>query len=186
MELDELYLNMEEGVEKSLNALKKDLSRLRTGRASTALLENVRVDYYNVPTPLNQVATLSVPDARMIIVQPWEKSIIQNVEKAIAAADLGVNPVSDGNVIRLPIPALNEERRKDLARQVKKMAEETKIAVRNIRRDFNEQLKKAEKNKEISEDEMRRAQDEVQKITDKATKNADAIMEAKEKEIMEV
>ncbi len=184
--LDEIYMEMEEGAEKSLDVYRKELARVRTGRASTALLENVRVDYYNVPTPLNQVATISVPDARLIIVQPWEKSILQNVEKAIASADLGLNPVSDGNVLRLPIPPLNEERRKELARKVKKMSEESKVAIRNIRRDFNDKLKKAEKNKDITEDELHHALDEVQKITDTFIKKVDELTDHKEKEILEV
>ena len=184
--LDELYLEMEESLEKSLANLKRDFSRVRTGRATPAILEPVRVNYYNVPTPLNQVATVSVPDARLLIVQPWEKSIIQDIEKAIAASGLGLNPISDGNVIRLPIPALNEERRKELARQVKKMAEEAKVAVRNIRRDTNEDLKKGEKDKKITEDELHRALEKVQKMTDDGIKSIDDALAAKEKEILEV
>ncbi len=184
--LDELYLDMEEAVEKTLAVFKKELGKVRTGRASAALLDAIRVDYYNVPTPLNQVATISVPDARLIVVQPWEKNIMQDVEKAIAAADLGLNPVSDGNVIRLPIPALNEDRRKELARQVKKMAEEAKVAVRNIRRDYNEKLKKAEKDKDITEDDLHRAMTQIQKITDDSVVKIDKVMEVKEKDIMEV
>ncbi|RJO66727.1 MAG: ribosome recycling factor [Myxococcales bacterium] len=184
--LDEIYFEMEEAVEKALASFRKDIARVRTGRASPSLLDGVRVNYYNVPTPLNQVATISVPDARLIIIQPWEKSIITDVEKAIASADLGLNPISDGNVIRLPIPTLNEERRRDLARQVKKLTEETKVAVRNIRRDFNEKVKKLEKNKEVTEDEMRRGLDRVQKITDESIAKADEILAHKEKEIMEV
>ena len=184
--LEELYLEMEDSLEKSLTNLKRDFSRVRTGRATPALLEPVRVNYYNVPTPLNQVATVSVPDARLLIVQPWEKSIIQDIEKAIAASGLGLNPISDGNVIRLPIPALNEERRKELARQVKKMAEEAKVAVRNIRRDTNEGLKKGEKDKKITEDELHRALEKVQKLTDDGIKNIDDALAAKEKEILEV
>lgn len=184
--LDELYMEMEETIEKATSSLRRDFSRVRTGRATPTILDPVRVNYYNVPTPLNQVATVSVPDARMIIVQPWEKSIIQEIEKAIAAAGLGLNPISDGNVIRLPIPTLNEERRKELARQVKKMAEETKVAIRNIRRDTNEKLKKVEKDKKVTEDELHRALEQVQKMTDAAIKNVDDILAAKEKEILEV
>lgn len=184
--LDDLFFEMEEAAEKAITSYRKEISRLRTGRASPAILENVRVNYYNVPTPLHQVASVSVPDARLIVIQPWEKSIIQDVEKAIAAADLGLNPISDGNVIRLPIPALNEERRKDLVKQVKKMAEETKVAVRNIRRDYNERLKKAEKNKEITEDELHRSLDQVQKLVDGTITKIDEILNLKEKEIMEV
>jgi len=184
--LDELYMDMEEAVEKSLTVFRKEIARVRTGRASTSLLDTIRVDYYNVPTPLTQVASVSVPDARLIVVQPWEKSIIQEVEKAIAAADLGLNPVSDGNVIRLPIPALNEERRKELVRQVKKMAEDSKVAVRNIRRDFNEKLKKAEKGKDITEDDMHRAFDKTQDITNSYIKKIDDVLSHKEAEILEV
>lgn len=184
--LDEIYFEMEEGVEKSLLVFRKDVGRIRTGRASSAVLDSVRVNYYNVPTPLNQVATISVPDARLIVVQPWEKSIVQDVEKALASADLGLNPVSDGNVIRLPIPPLNEERRKELVRQVRNMAEETKVATRNIRRDFNDRLKKLQKNKDISEDDMHRGFDKIQEITDGYIKKVDEILSHKEKEIMEV
>jgi ribosome recycling factor len=184
--LDELYMEMEDAVDKSLDVFRKDIAKVRTGRASAAILDAVRVNYYNVPTPLHQVATISVPDARLIVVQPWEKSIIQDVEKAIAASDLGLNPVNDGNVIRLPIPTLNEERRKDLSRQVRKMAEDCKVAVRNIRRDFNEKLKKAEKAKEISEDDLKRGTDKVQEITNTYIAKVDDVRDHKEKEIMEV
>ena len=184
--LDETYMEMEDAVDKILAAYGKEFSRVRTGRASPSILDGIRVDYYNVPTPLNQVATVSVPDARLIIIQPWEKSVVQAIEKAIAAADLGLNPVSDGNVIRLPIPPLNEERRKDLAKQVKKMAEEAKVSIRNVRRDFNEQLKKVEKKKEITEDELHRGLDKVQKITDDTITKVDEILAKKEKEIMEL
>lgn len=184
--LDELYMDMEESAEKSLTVFRKEIAKVRTGRASTAILDSVRVDYYNVPTPLSQVASISVPDARLIVVQPWEKNIIQDVEKAIASADLGLNPVSDGNVIRLPIPALNEERRKELVRQVKKMAEDSKVAVRNIRRDFNEKLKKAEKSKDITEDDLHRSLDKIQEITDDYIKKIDDVLELKEKDILEV
>lgn len=184
--LDELYLDMEEGAEKSLSVFRKEIARVRTGRASTAILESIRVDYYNVPTPLNQVASISVPDARLIVVQPWEKSVIQDVEKAIAAADLGLNPVSDGNVIRLPIPPLNEERRKEIVRQVKKMAEDSKIAIRNIRREFNDQLKKLEKGKKITEDELHRSLDKTQEITNEYIAKVDEVLGHKEKEILEI
>ena len=184
--LDELYLEMEEGTEKSVNVLRKELAKVRTGRATPAVLDSVRVDYYHVPTPLNRLATISVPDARLIVVQPWEKGIIQDVEKAIASAGLGLNPVSDGNVIRLPIPPLNEERRRELARQVRKMAEDTKIAIRNIRRDFNDRIKKGEKSKDIPEDDMHRALEGIQKITDEYISKVDDLLANKEKEIMEI
>lgn len=184
--LEELFMEMEEAADKALAAFRKEIAKVRTGRASASILDSVRVDYYNVPTPLNQVATISVPDARMIVVQPWEKNIIQDVEKAIAASDLGLNPSNDGNVIRLPIPPLNEERRKDLNRQVGKMSEESKVAVRNVRRDYNEKLKKAEKNKDITEDELHRAMDKIQEITDATIAKIDEVRDHKEKEIMEV
>jgi ribosome recycling factor len=149
-------------------------------------LDSVRVDYYGTPTPLNQVAAIAIPDPRMIIVTPWDKSQVAAVEKAIQIADLGLNPQRDGNLIRLPIPPLTEERRKEMAKRCSKIAEESKVAIRNIRRDLNESLKKAEKNKEITEDENRRDQDIVQKSTDKFIKQIDEILAEKEKEIMSV
>ena len=154
------------GMEKSIDALKKDFTRIRTGRASTSLLDDIRVDYYGTPTPLSQVGTLVVPEPRLITIQPWEKKLIPEIEKAILKSDLGVNPVSDGNLIRIDIPPLTEERRKDMVKQLKRLGEEAKIAIRNVRRDANESLKKLEKEKEISEDDLKRGEKAIQDITD--------------------
>jgi ribosome recycling factor len=173
-------------MEKALESLEKDLSRLRTGRASAALIEGVQADYYGTPTPLNQLASISVPDSRTITIQPWDRGAFSAVEKAILKSDLGLNPVNDGKVIRINIPPLTEERRKDLAKVAKKYSEEAKIAIRNIRRDANEALKKQKNDKAITEDDMRKGQDEIQKITDAHIARADAIRGDKEKEIMEI
>jgi len=159
---------------------------MRTGRATPALLERVMVDYYGSPMPINQVATISVPESQLLVIQPWDRSIIKEIEKAILKSDLGLNPSSDGTLIRLPIPSLTEERRRDLARIVWKKAEETKIAVRNIRREANDELKRLEKEESISEDEIKRRQQEIQKLTDKFVGDVDSVAEAKEKEIMSI
>lgn len=172
-------------MEKSIDNLKKEFSRIRTGRATPTLLEGIPIDYYGSPMPINQVATVSVPEARMLVIQPWEKSMCGTIEKAIQASDLGLNPQNDGNIIRLPIPPLSEERRKDLCKNCKKISEECKIAVRNIRRDSNDKLKKAEKNKEITQDEEKKALDNIQKMTDKHITAVDDQLAIKEKEIME-
>lgn len=174
------------GMEKSIDALKKDFTRVRTGRASTSLLDDIRIDYYGTPTPLSQVGTLVVPEPRLITIQPWEKKLISEIEKAILKSDLGLNPVSDGNLIRIVIPPLTEERRKEMVKQIKKMGEETKIAIRNIRRDANESLKKLEKDKEISEDELKRGEKEIQDLTDLYVKKTDEVVAVKEKEVMEI
>jgi ribosome recycling factor len=173
-------------MQKTLETLKKELSRIRTGRASPALLDGLTVDYYGSPMPINQVANISIPDARLIMVQPWEKSMLGPIEKAIQAAGLGLNPQSDGNLLRIPIPPLSEERRKDLFKNCKKTGEDNKVAVRNVRRDANEQLKAAEKSKQMTEDEAKKGHEEIQKLTDKFIKLVDDILVAKEKEIMEV
>jgi ribosome recycling factor len=174
------------GMEKAIESLRKELSRVRTGRASTTLLDEVRVDYYGTPTPLSQVGTLAVPEPRLITIQPWEKKLIPDIERAIFKSDLGLNPTSDGALIRIIIPPLTEERRKEMVKQVKKTGEESKIAIRNIRRDGNESLKKLEKNKEISEDELKRAEKEIQDLTDQFVKRVDEVVATKEKEVMEV
>jgi ribosome recycling factor len=171
---------------KAIEAQKKELAKVRTGRASTTLLDEIRVDYYGTPTPLNQVGTLSVPEARLIIIQPWEKNLIGEIEKAILKSDLGLNPTSDGQLIRLAIPPLTEERRKEMGKLARRMCEDTKIAIRNIRRDANESLKKLQKDKEISEDEQKRGEKEIQDLTDEFVKKADEIVALKEKEIMEI
>ena len=173
-------------MEKSIEAQKKELQRVRTGRASVSLLDDVMVDYYGTPTPLNQVGTLAVPEARLITIQPWEKNLIPEIEKAIFKSDLGLNPVSDGQLIRLSLPPLTEERRKEMAKMVRRMAEDTKVAIRNARREANEALKKQQKDKEITEDDQKRGEKEVQDLTDQFIKLADEVVEHKENEIMEI
>jgi ribosome recycling factor len=178
--------DLKKQIDGTFASLKQDLAKFRTGRASIAMLDGVRVNYYGTPTPLNQCSNLSVPDPRLIIVKPWDKSIIGDVEKALRAADLGVNPQNDGDIIRLPIPALNEERRKELVKQAKHRGEEAKISVRNHRRDANEMLKELEKDKEISQDELKTTLEKVQKEIDRAIKQVDDVIAAKEKEVLEV
>jgi ribosome recycling factor len=184
--LEEVNVEVEDKMERSLAALRKELSRIRTGRASLALLDNVTVDYYGTPTPLSQMATLAVPESRLITIQPWDKSQLGIIEKAIQKSDLGLTPVNDGKVIRLSIPPLTEERRKALVKQVKKIGEETKIALRNIRREGNDSLKALEKAKKISEDDQRRGQEQIQKTTDGFTTEVDEILHLKEREVLEV
>jgi ribosome recycling factor len=171
---------------KALEAFRHDLSKVRTGRASLALLDDIRVDYYGTPTPLNQVAALAVPEPRLITIQPWEKSLAGEIEKAILKSDLGLNPSSDGQLIRLAFPPLTEERRKEMVKQVKRMAEDAKVAVRNNRREANDALKKLEKDKEISEDELKRGEKEVQDVTDDYVARVDQVLADKEKDLMEI
>lgn len=173
-------------IDRTIDDLKKELSKVRTGRASTALLDGIRVNYYGTPTPLNGVATLSVPEPRLIIVKPFDKGQIKEVEKAIKEANIGITPNNDGEVIRLPVPALTEDRRKELAKQVKSKGEDHKVAIRNIRRDANEALKGLLKDKKITEDDEKRATASVQKETDAGVKKVDEIVSAKEKEVMQV
>jgi ribosome recycling factor len=182
----EIGEELEDKLKKSLVAFKKDLSKLRTGVASVSLLEDIKIDYYNQPTPLNQVAAIGVPDSRTITIQPWDNTVINEIEKAIQKSDLGVNPASDGKIIRLSFPKLTEERRRELTKVGSKMLENTKIAMRNVRRDINEKLKKMEKDKILSQDDLRKHQDEVQKITDKHIEMADKTYSEKEKEIMAI
>lgn len=170
---------------KALEALERELSHVRTGRASASLLEGITVEYYGSRMPLNQVASVAVPESRLITVQPWDGNILGDIEKALLASDLGLTPGNDGKMIRINIPPLTEERRKELVKQVKKIGEDSKVAVRNIRRDTIEKLKKQKKDKEISEDDMFRLQDDVQQLTDDHVKKIDAIIQEKEKEIME-
>jgi ribosome recycling factor len=177
---------VEAKMEKTLSSLKSDLNKVRTGRASLALFDDIRVDYYGTSTPLNQMATLSVPEPRLITIQPWDTSIIGEIEKAILKSELGVTPASDGKIIRISIPRLTEERRKELVKVVKKMAEGAKVAVRNIRREANEQLKGLEKDKKISQDQLHQWTDKVQVSTDKYIKRVDEVLAAKEKEILEI
>ena len=173
-------------MEKAISALVKELGKVRTGRASPALLDDIRVDYYGTPSPLNQVATLSVPESRLIVIQPWDHSLIGAIEKAILKSELGMTPANDGKVIRITIPRLTEERRKELVKLVKKMGENSKIEVRNIRRETIETLRTREKEKEISEDELHQLQDQVQKTTDTFVGQIDEVIAEKEKEIMEI
>jgi len=173
-------------MQKSIDSLEKDFSKLRTGRASTALVDSIRVDYYGTPTPLNQVSSVSIPDSRTISISPWDRNAFNCIEKAIMKSDLGLTPINDGRAIRINIPVLTEERRKDLVKMAKKYTEEAKVAIRNVRRDVNDALKKMHTAKEISEDDLHKAQDEVQKTTDNFVKKADAILAEKEKEIMEI
>ncbi|OGW28642.1 MAG: ribosome recycling factor [Nitrospirae bacterium GWC2_42_7] len=170
----------------AVDALRKDFSSIRTGRASLALLDGISVDYYGTFTPIQQLASLSIPESRQIAIQPWEHRIIPEMEKAILKSDLGLTPMNDGKIIRINIPILTEERRKHLVKVVKKRAEEGKVAVRNIRRDSNEELKKLEKEKHLSEDDAKKEHDDIQKITDSFIKKIDEVLQHKEKEIMEV
>lgn len=173
-------------ITKTLDDLKQNLAKIRTGRANAAMLDSVRVDNYGTPTPLNQCAALGVPEPRLITVKPWDKGIIKEIEKAIRDANLGLNPMNDGEIIRVPIPALTEERRKDIAKQVKAKGEEHKVAIRNERRDANEKLKELLKLKSITEDESKRANEKVQKETDAGTKTVEDLVVKKEKEVLEV
>jgi len=177
---------LQEKMEASVDALKRELVKIRTGRASLALLEGITVEAYGSRMPLNQVGTLTIPESRMIVIQPWDPQMLPLIEKAILSSDLGLTPANDGKLIRLNIPQLTEERRKELVRQVKKISEEFKVAVRNVRREANDQLKKMKKDKEISEDDMFRLQDEAQKETDSYIGQIDEITAGKEKEVMEV
>jgi ribosome recycling factor len=176
----------EQKMQRSIDAFKNDLSKIRTGRAHTGLLDHIQVDYYGSPVPISQVANLTLIDARTIGVQPWEKKMVPVVEKAIRESDLGLNPATQGDLIRVPMPALTEERRRELTKVVKSEGETAKVAVRNLRRDANEHLKKLVKDKEISEDDERRAGDEVQKLTDKFVAEIDKLVQTKEAEIMTV
>jgi ribosome recycling factor len=173
-------------MKKTIAALEKELGKVRTGRASLALLDDIRVDYYGTPTPLNQAATLSVPESRLIVIQPWDNSLIGEIEKAILKSELGMTPANDGKVIRITIPRLTEERTKELVKLVKKMGESSKVGIRNIRRDVIEELRTMEKGKAISEDELHHLQNQVQKTTDTFVEKIDEVMGAKEKEIMEI
>jgi len=182
----ELKRKTNERMSKTIEALKKDFASIRTGRASLALLDGIMVNYYNTPTPLQQVASLSIPESRLIAIQPWDPKVIPDIEKAILKSDLGLTPINDGKMIRINIPSLTEERRKQLVKTVRKKAEEAKIAIRNIRRDIIEEIKKLEKEKHISEDVVKKSQDETQKITDSFIAKIDEVLANKEKEIMEV
>jgi ribosome recycling factor len=175
-----------EKMEKSLEHYRNELKTVRTGRASVAMFEHIKVDYYGTPTPLNQVGTLSAPEPRLITIQPWEPSLIPAIEKAIMTSNMGFNPSNDGVMIRIPVPPLTEERRREIVKMIKKMAEEAKVIVRNIRRDANEVIKKLEKEKEISEDEAKRLTGKVQELTDEFIKEIDEVTAKKEKDVMEI
>lgn len=176
----------EQKMEKSIDAMLDEFASIRAGRANPHVLDKLRVDYYGTPTPIQQVGNISVPEARMILIQPWEKSLIKPIEKAIQTSDLGINPSNDGSVIRLVFPELTEERRKELSKDVKKKGEAAKVAIRNIRRDANDTVKKMEKNDEISEDDLKDAEEKIQKMTDKAIEKVDKAVENKTKEILTV
>lgn len=175
-----------ERMEKAISSLTRELASIRAGRANASLLDRISVMYYGAPTPLNQMAGISVPEARLLVIQPYDKTTLGDIEKALLKSDIGITPSNDGSVIRLAVPALTEDRRKELVKEVKKDGEESKIAIRNIRRDANEELKKLEKDGEITEDELRRYSDEVQKLTDSYITKIDSLAEDKENEIMEI
>ena len=183
--IDDIYQDTKESMGKSIEALERELKRVRTGRASLSILDGIKVDYYGTLTPLNQMATLAVPESRLITIQPWDVSVIKDIEKAILKSDLGLTPANDGKILRISIPPLTEERRKELVKLVHKMCEDHKVSVRNARRDSNELLKSLKKDGDISEDEAFKAQDEVQKITDEHVKLIDECYTKKEKEILE-
>ncbi len=184
--MEEKIMLYEEKMEKTLGTLREEFGSIRAGRANPKVLDRIRVDYYGTPTPIQQVANVSVPEPRLIQIQPWEKNLIREIEKAINMSDLGINPTNDGRVIRLVFPELTEERRKDLAKEVKKKGEEAKVAIRNIRRDANDALKKMNKANELTEDDLKNGEDEIQKMTDKFIEKVNKEVELKSKEIMTV
>lgn len=184
--IDDIATDAEDGMKKALEAFKRELIKIRTGRANTAMLDGIKVDYYGTPTPVNQVATVQVVDARLITVKPWEKSMLPIIDKAIRASNLGINPVADSELVRLPIPPLTQERRRDLAKQVGTQSEDARIAVRSSRRDAMDMLKDAEKEKAITEDDRKGGEKRVQDLTDKFVATIDEVAKAKEKEIMEL
>jgi len=184
--INDITTDTEDGMKKAVDSFKRDLQKIRTGRANAAMLDGIKVDYYGTPTPVNQVATVTVVDARLISVKPWEKSMLPVIDKAIRASDLGINPVSDSELVRLPIPPLTQERRKELAKSVGKQTEEARVAVRSARRDAMDMVKEAEKDKDITEDERKTGEKRIQELTDKYIAMIDDIAKAKEKEIMEL
>ena len=184
--INDIRTDAEDGMKKAVEAFKRDLTKIRTGRANTSMLDGIKVDYYGTPTPVNQVATVQVVDARLITVKPWEKNMIAVIDKAIRASDLGINPVSDSDQVRLPIPPLTQERRRDLAKSVGKQTEEARVAIRSSRRDAMDMIKDAEKEKQITEDLRKDGEKQVQDLTDKFIAMVDDIAKAKEKEIMEL
>ena len=183
---DDVFGSAEHRMKRAVEILQRDFSNIRTGRASPTLLERVQVDYYGTPTPINNLATVSVPEPRLLVIQPWDRTVLPSIERAIQKSDLGLNPSSDGTVIRLAIPQLNEERRRDLVKQVHRRAEEGRVAVRNIRREAHDELKKQEREHAISQDELKRAVDRLQKLTDSHVAQVDEIAKRKEQEVLEV
>ena len=184
--INDITSDAEDGMKKAVDSFKRDLQKIRTGRANTAMLDGIKVDYYGTPTPVNQVSTVQVVDARLITVKPWEKNMIPVIDKAIRASDLGINPVSDSELVRLPIPPLTQERRKELAKVVNKQTEEARVAVRSARRDAMDMIKDAEKDKQITEDQRKDGEKGIQDLTDKYIAAIEDIAKAKEKEIMEI
>ncbi len=184
--MKEIQKNLQQQMDKTIEALKFEFSTIRAGRANAQMLDKIRVDYYGTPTPINQVGSISVPEPRTLMINPWDKSAMKEIEKAIRNSDLGLNPTNDGDVIRISVPALTEERRKELCKQAKKASEEFKVRIRNERRDANDRLKKLEKEGEITEDDLKKAQNDVQKLTDKYTKDIDTLLATKEQDIMAV
>jgi len=182
----DLFDDAERRMKKAIEALKQDLGGIRTGRASAALVDRIQVEYYGSPTPLNQVASISVPEARLLVIQPWDRKLLTDIEKAIQKSDLGINPNNDGQVIRLNIPPMSEDRRRDLVRSLHKKLDEHKVAVRNVRRDIHDKLRDREKKKEVSEDELKRSTDRLQKLTDRYIDEMDKVGKTKEQEILEV
>jgi len=183
---NQIIKDAKQRMDKTVEAFRHEITKIRTGKATTALLDGIKVDYYGTLTPLNQVGNVSVLDAHTISITPWDKSMVQVIDKAILASDLGLNPISDGTNIKIPIPPLTEERRKEMVKLVKKFGEESKVALRNIRRDANDHLKKMEKNKELTEDQLKEAEKETQRLTDEHSVKIDELIKHKEKEIMEV
>jgi ribosome recycling factor len=183
--VNDILSDLRTSMDGAIEALKRDLSRRRTGRANVAILDGIKVDYYGTKSPLNQVASVQVPDPRLITIKPWEKSLVTAIEKAIQISSLGLTPSSDGELIRIPIPPLTQERRRDLVKDIKRVGEDAKVGLRTQRRDANELLKEAEKDKDISEDDLRRGLTKVQEVTDEYVANVDSLLAAKEKEIME-
>lgn len=186
MATDDLFSDAERRMQKAVEALKQDLAAIRTGRASSSLVDRIQVDYYGTPTPINQVASISVPDARQVVIQPWERKLLPDIEKAIQKSDLGINPNNDGQVIRLNVPPMSEERRRDMAKVLHKKLDEHKVAVRNVRRDVQDKLRDREKKKEVSEDELKRSVDRLQKLTDRFIDEMEKVGKSKEQELMEV
>lgn len=184
--MNEVFKTAKDKMKKTVESLRNEYVHIRTGRATPNMLDSIKIDYYGAPTPLNQAATITIPDARLIVVSPFEPKFLAEIEKAIQKSDLGITPLNDGRIIRLPIPEMTEDRRKNIVKSIKKMGEDAKVAIRNIRREANDQLKKLEKSSDITEDDLHKGMDDIQKDTDDFTEKIDELMKEKEKEIMEV